>query len=285
MRHLHDHRVFDPRLRIEPEVRCNLPAARKRQQHVIRYILCREPDLLRLEPVHFDVELRGIDFLLHEYVYCSRNILDLLLQRFCNLRCRHSVFSAHLHIDRRGQPKVQSLIRDVRGLKEKCFLGKLLREVLPQNLHPFLRRPVLGGEQHQHIPIPVAGRITRRVGQVYASWRQPDVVQHHLKLLRRDHAPNFLVYLLEHLGCGFDARACRWPYMKLHLPGIHIREKVTANHRNQCQRTQGDHREHNQRYLWMPQRPLQSALVLLRKPVESTFEPLVKAPDEASAQR
>jgi hypothetical protein len=71
------------------------------------------------------------------------------------LRPGRSIFSAHLHIDRRGQPKVQSLVRDVRRLKEKCLLGKLLREVLPQNLHPFLCRPVLGGEQHQHIPIPL----------------------------------------------------------------------------------------------------------------------------------
>ena len=61
LRHLHDDRVFNARLRVEPEIRRNLPTARKRQQHVVRDIFRGQRELLRFQPVHFDVQLRRID--------------------------------------------------------------------------------------------------------------------------------------------------------------------------------------------------------------------------------
>src|ERR1700679_230387 len=148
-----------------------------------------------------------------------------------------------------------------------------------------LRWPMLSREQHQHIPISITRRIACRVSQVNAAWRQPDVVYHHLQLLRRDHTPNLFVDPLEHLPCSFDPRACRRPDVELHLPGIHIRKEISAHHWNQCERTQGHHCECNQCHRGVPQCPLQSAFVLLCKLVEPMFKPLVKPPDEASAQR
>jgi hypothetical protein len=160
LRHLDNYRILDAGLWIDPEIRRNLAAAGKSQEHVIDDILLGQREFLSLEPVYIKLDLRRVHGLLHEHIGGARNILDLLLKLGRDLMSRVRILSADLNVNRRRHSKVESLIRDIGRLEKKRLLGKLLCEIFPQNSHPLLRGPMLPGERYQDVSVAVTRGVT-----------------------------------------------------------------------------------------------------------------------------
>ena len=146
------------------------------------------------------MQLRRIHHLVDVHVHRARNrghiAPDLLRQRIVLIELP----PAHLDIDRRRKPEVQNLVHNIRRLEVEHHLRKLLVQHLPQ-MHPVaLRRMMLLRQRHQDLPIlhirqrPIAER------QVEAPVRNPDVIQHHRQLVRRNLPPNRRLHRCEDLS-------------------------------------------------------------------------------------
>ncbi len=126
LRHLHDDRVFNAVRRVEPENssvkfgRCPKARAARCQRHLSSS--ARASCAFSRSTLMFS--FARCSRLLHTststapgiFLICSCSVSA----RFAPLPLRP--FLEDLHIDRRGQPEVQRLIGDIRGLEEECLL-------------------------------------------------------------------------------------------------------------------------------------------------------------------
>ena len=153
VRRLHHHLVVHPIRRIQPLVRSRLPRTAQRNQHALRHILLRQPKLPRLTPVHVHLHRRIRNLLMHMNIHRPwnrRNLLrDLRRQLIVSLVPPH-----HLHVDRRGQTKVQNLVRDICRGKEERRIRELPRKILPQQPHVLRRLPLARLSAQSESPHP-----------------------------------------------------------------------------------------------------------------------------------
>src|SRR6201987_6155126 len=156
LRHLDNYRVFNASLRINPEIRSNLPASGQSQQYVVDNILFAERQFLSFEPIYVELNLRRVHYLLHKNIDRARNILDLLLKLCRDLMSSFGILSADLNIDGRWHSEVERLIGDIGRLEKESILGKLLWEFCPQDLHPLLRGPMFFGECNHNGAVAIA---------------------------------------------------------------------------------------------------------------------------------
>jgi len=118
----------------------------KRNQQAIGDVSLRESRLVRFDPVDIYLYRGIVDLLPDECIHCSGQPGDFIPQLRGDSGICGAVSTCHLHVDRRGQAKIQYLAGDIRGLEKEGLRresGSKAGSELPRILD---RRVVLGFE-------------------------------------------------------------------------------------------------------------------------------------------
>src|SRR5476649_1093192 len=121
LRYFSHQRITHAVLRIEPEVRRGLRAARQRDQQVLRNIALREAGLHRLGPVYVDVDRGFVAGLLNTCIDQATNGPQLRQQVVRHYAVLVELVADDLDVDRSREAEVQDLADDIR--REECEGG------------------------------------------------------------------------------------------------------------------------------------------------------------------
>src|ERR1019366_3933859 len=177
LRGLHVDAVADARAPVEKLGGRDLSAGTERNQQAGGHVALRQPHLSGLGAVDVDID-RGV---VHHLVYVdvgragnARHLFsDLTRQRVIG----GGVTRQHLDIDGGRQSKIQNLIGDIGGFKEKDHVGKLLVEAPAQAVGVLGGGAVLiGFERNQDVAVRDAERRVVAEGQVKAAIGDSNVV-------------------------------------------------------------------------------------------------------------
>ncbi len=172
------------------------------------------------------------------HVHGSRHLAQLAGDLVGNLVVLvHVAPSGDLHVDGRGQAEVEDLADDVGGLEVEVHARELGGQFAPEPLGEFEHRGFVPGiERDLDLTVSRADGCTVAEGEVHAADRQADVVDYQVQFLARHDRTDVFLYLPENPLGLLDARAGRRPDVQAELPGVHLREEVAADERDQAQR-------------------------------------------------
>src|SRR6266853_1981155 len=98
-------------------------------------VAVRQAEVLRLSPIHVDVEAGITGRLLDACIGDSRYPANAAQELGRVLEVRRQIRSAHLQIDRGGRAEIQDLTDDIGGQEREGGPGEAQRQLLAQRLH------------------------------------------------------------------------------------------------------------------------------------------------------
>src|ERR1700730_15008764 len=186
--------------------------------------------------------------------------------------------SADLNINRRGQPEVQNLIDDVRGLKVEDDIRILFMQHLAQTLPVRLRGVVLLIQRHQELAVLHIRQAAIAKRQVEASVRNSNVVQYHRKLAGRDGLADSPFHSAEDPLYLFNARSGSGPHMQTKRARVHRGEEILPDKWQQGRRQRKEQSKAGHREPGMSQHPAKNALIEGTETLKARVEAIVNAP-------
>ena len=169
--------------------------------------------------------------------------------------------------------EVQNLVDDVGGLEKELQQGEAPRQIASHLCHEVGRRGMLFFEGNEDFTIHWSDCRRIAEGDVHAAIGQPDIVEDGVDLVFADDLADGMLDVAE-IGLRlFDPRSRRRPHMQAHLPGVHLREKIPAQHGKQHER--GHHQDDEKTDAWHRPResPGQSVAVAGAKALEAPDKP------------
>ena len=133
-----------------------------------------------------------------------------------------------MHIDWRGQAKIQNLTDHVGWQKSEGRARKLFWERQTKLLNVFVGGMVIGGQGHENVGVRRSNRCRVTVGKIDAAVRQANVVNDVVDFACRNLLSNRLFDLITKIGCFFNAHSGGSTQMKLKSAAVHAGEEVLA---------------------------------------------------------
>src|SRR5262249_14256310 len=130
---LHADVVVDSVRPVHPEVRRRGGAAGKGYQHAAGDVALGQSHLRRLRAVHVYAEDGLLHYLVHMHVGGAGNTRDPGRQLLRYLVVRFSIATDYLQVNRRRQPEIQDLARDIGRLKEEDHIRESAMKALAEH--------------------------------------------------------------------------------------------------------------------------------------------------------
>lgn len=182
---------------VDPEGGIEVDARVQAGDHVLHDVCLGEAQVGRLDPVHFECDLRIVELLLDADVDGARHALYDLRDLERDVMGDLEPVSFDLDVDGRREPEVESGRHEAPGVERELEAGEALPQAPPEQRLVVLRgfRPVLGElEVQKSVHGPRVGRVGR--GPVV---EHADVGDEHLEVLGRNALPDHVFHLPDHL--------------------------------------------------------------------------------------
>ena len=181
MRRLNGDVIGHAILRIQPKIGGGLETPAQADEHALRDIFRRHPNLVDERAIHIQAKRGQAHHLLHVHIRSSRNEPQPVRDPLPDVVVCLHVRAHDLNIDRSRQSKIKDLRHDICGLKEELHTRKPRRKYAAQPPHVLRRRMMMFRIQRdQNLGVTRPNHARTAVGEVNARIRQPDVVEHGL---------------------------------------------------------------------------------------------------------
>ena len=170
---------------------------------------------------------------MHAHVHGTGHAADLIHEPRGDFAVLHLVAADDLNVKRRGQTKVQRLADNVGGQKIKHIAREIAVQNLAQPANIIFRRRVAVVQRNQNVRVARPDHAAGVVAQIDARIRNADVVHDAVDFRRRNFAADRGVNLRREPDGFFHARAGAGADVQHELAGVHAREKIFAELRDQ----------------------------------------------------
>ena len=189
-----------------------------------------------------------------------------------------------LHVDRRRQAEIQDLADNVGGQEIERQAGEFFRQPLAQLLHVVLGRPVSLVQRDLDVGVRRPERTRHVVRHVGTGQWQADVVDDGGNLAGRNDLANLALDQVAQARRLLDARAGFGAHVQLELPGIHGREEIAADERQQSARRDTGGEEYDHEEFLVAHAAFQESVVVVAEAFEAVFESAMQADERVAAR-